>query len=132
MTMIKTVVVVVVVVVVMMMMMMMMTLPLCLCLQVALNYQTPGAAMQLNKGKFSENGNSGYILKPEAMRAPGLTFHPVHGPFANTIELVRGVTHDHDDEGGRRMMMLTARLTALTKPLTDGHSPVTVWSSDRC
>ncbi len=35
---------------------------------VALNYQTPSKAMDLNDGKFLKNGGSGYILKPEVMR----------------------------------------------------------------
>jgi len=34
---------------------------------VALNYQTPGEAMQLNDAKFRENGGCGYVLKPEYM-----------------------------------------------------------------
>ncbi|CAH4038538.1 1-phosphatidylinositol 4,5-bisphosphate phosphodiesterase gamma-1 [Pieris brassicae] len=34
---------------------------------VALNYQTPDKAMQVNMGKFKENGGCGYILKPEYM-----------------------------------------------------------------
>jgi len=34
---------------------------------VALNYQTPDRAMQLNQGKFLENGNCGYILRPDFM-----------------------------------------------------------------
>jgi Phosphatidylinositol-specific phospholipase C, Y domain/C2 domain len=36
---------------------------------VALNYQTPGLPMQLNDGKFKENGGCGYVLKPEYMRS---------------------------------------------------------------
>lgn len=31
----------------------------------ALNYQTPDKPMQLNQGKFIDNGGCGYILKPE-------------------------------------------------------------------
>ena len=30
---------------------------------VALNYQTPSPSMQLNDGKFEENGGCGYLLK---------------------------------------------------------------------
>lgn len=32
---------------------------------VALNYQTPDKPMQLNFGKFKENGGCGFVLKPE-------------------------------------------------------------------
>ena len=35
---------------------------------VALNYQTPGLMMNLNDGKFVENGGCGYVLKPAVMR----------------------------------------------------------------
>lgn len=35
---------------------------------VALNYQTPGKAMDLNEGKFRDNGGCGYLLKPAIMR----------------------------------------------------------------
>ncbi|KJE88399.1 PLCH2 protein, variant [Capsaspora owczarzaki ATCC 30864] len=34
----------------------------------AINFQTPDRAMQLNEGKFLQNGNAGYILKPKYMR----------------------------------------------------------------
>lgn len=34
----------------------------------ALNYQTPDRAMQLNHGKFLDNGRCGYVLQPECLR----------------------------------------------------------------
>lgn len=34
---------------------------------VALNYQTPDKPMQINVGKFKENGGCGYVLKPDFM-----------------------------------------------------------------
>ncbi|XP_068087156.1 1-phosphatidylinositol 4,5-bisphosphate phosphodiesterase gamma-1-like [Anabrus simplex] len=37
------------------------------CQMVALNYQTPDKAMQLNQAKFRENGNCGYLLRPDFM-----------------------------------------------------------------
>ncbi|KAF7987870.1 hypothetical protein HCN44_003733 [Aphidius gifuensis] len=37
------------------------------CQMVALNYQTGDRSMQLNYAKFRDNGNCGYILKPEFM-----------------------------------------------------------------
>ncbi|KAJ2954035.1 hypothetical protein O0L34_g2246 [Tuta absoluta] len=42
---------------------------------VALNYQTPDKAMQINVGKFRENGSCGYILKPEYM------FEEAYNPY---------------------------------------------------
>lgn len=44
---------------------------------VALNFQKPGMEMDLNKGKFRQNGRSGYILKPSFMRDRTVLFDPV-------------------------------------------------------
>ena len=40
---------------------------------VALNYQTAGEPMFLNHGKFLQNQQCGYVLKPFYMRNPGST-----------------------------------------------------------
>ncbi|XP_056590835.1 1-phosphatidylinositol 4,5-bisphosphate phosphodiesterase eta-2 [Triplophysa dalaica] len=37
------------------------------CHLVALNYQTEGRMLQLNRAKFAANGNCGYVLKPKCM-----------------------------------------------------------------
>ncbi|XP_015999899.2 1-phosphatidylinositol 4,5-bisphosphate phosphodiesterase eta-2 isoform X3 [Rousettus aegyptiacus] len=37
------------------------------CQMVALNYQSEGRMLQLNRAKFSANGNCGYVLKPQSM-----------------------------------------------------------------
>uniref|UniRef100_A0A6Q2Y277 Phosphoinositide phospholipase C n=1 Tax=Esox lucius TaxID=8010 RepID=A0A6Q2Y277_ESOLU len=37
------------------------------CHLVALNYQSEGRVLQLNRAKFNSNGNCGYILKPSCM-----------------------------------------------------------------
>ncbi|XP_038678314.1 1-phosphatidylinositol 4,5-bisphosphate phosphodiesterase eta-2a isoform X4 [Scyliorhinus canicula] len=37
------------------------------CQLVALNYQSEGRVLQLNRAKFSSNGNCGYVLKPKCM-----------------------------------------------------------------
>ncbi|XP_072343019.1 1-phosphatidylinositol 4,5-bisphosphate phosphodiesterase delta-3-like [Scyliorhinus torazame] len=46
------------------------------CQLVALNFQKPGMEMDLNKGKFRQNGHSGYILKPDFMRDRSIQFDP--------------------------------------------------------
>jgi hypothetical protein len=48
---------------------------------VALNYQTSGPMMHLNDGKYMDNGNAGYVLKPECMRTAHNNFCPITGPF---------------------------------------------------
>ncbi|XP_058803649.1 1-phosphatidylinositol 4,5-bisphosphate phosphodiesterase gamma-1 [Phymastichus coffea] len=45
------------------------------CQMVALNYQTGDKPMQLNYAKFRENGNCGYLLKPDFM------FHEDYSPY---------------------------------------------------
>lgn len=35
---------------------------------VALNQQTPGAMLDINRGRFSQNGGCGYVLRPAVMR----------------------------------------------------------------
>ena len=37
------------------------------CQMVALNYQSEGRMLQLNRAKFSANGDCGYVLKPQCM-----------------------------------------------------------------
>lgn len=46
------------------------------CQMVALNFQTPDLAMQLNQGKFEYNNNCGYLLKPDFMRRSDRIFDP--------------------------------------------------------
>jgi hypothetical protein len=44
---------------------------------VALNYQSEGRGMQLNRAKFKTNGNCGYVLKPQQMCKGE---HQLHSP----------------------------------------------------
>jgi hypothetical protein len=53
---------------------------------VALNYQTPGLMMDLNDGRFKQNGGCGYILKPAIMREEIAYFS------ANTRDVIPGVS----------------------------------------
>ncbi|XP_066500454.1 1-phosphatidylinositol 4,5-bisphosphate phosphodiesterase eta-2a [Hoplias malabaricus] len=47
------------------------------CQLVALNYQSEGRVLQLNRAKFYSNGNCGYVLKPKCM---------CEGPFNPMLE----------------------------------------------
>jgi len=53
---------------------------------VALNYQTCGLMMDLNDGRFMQNGSSGYVLKPAVMREEIAYFS------ANTRDIIPGVS----------------------------------------
>nr|XP_060632393.1 1-phosphatidylinositol 4,5-bisphosphate phosphodiesterase zeta-1 [Anolis sagrei ordinatus] len=65
------------------------------CQLVALNFQTPGLQMDLQTGKFLDNGGSGYILKPEYLRMMDTEFSPYalatnRVPVVLTIKLISG------------------------------------------
>ncbi|NXF08170.1 PLCZ1 phosphodiesterase, partial [Smithornis capensis] len=65
------------------------------CQMVALNFQTPGPQMELQDGKFLDNGGCGYVLKPEFLRDHNTTFTPqnVGGhskPMSLSIRLISG------------------------------------------
>ncbi|XP_044033523.1 1-phosphatidylinositol 4,5-bisphosphate phosphodiesterase delta-3-A [Siniperca chuatsi] len=65
------------------------------CQIVALNFQTPGEQMDLNQGRFLQNGQCGYILKPPFMCQPDTTFNPEnvgggpgHRPVLLTVRII--------------------------------------------
>ncbi|CAJ1080569.1 -phosphatidylinositol 4%2C5-bisphosphate phosphodiesterase delta-3-A-like [Xyrichtys novacula] len=65
------------------------------CQIVALNFQTPGEQMDLNHGRFLQNGQCGYTLKPPFMCQPDSTFNPEnvgggpgHKPALLTVKVI--------------------------------------------
>lgn len=54
---------------------------------VALNYQTGDKPMQLNQAKFRENGNCGYLLKPDCMFRDD--FNPYDKNTLYSVELLK-------------------------------------------
>ncbi|XP_056338460.1 1-phosphatidylinositol 4,5-bisphosphate phosphodiesterase zeta-1-like [Oenanthe melanoleuca] len=65
------------------------------CQMVALNFQTRGLPMELQDGKFLDNGACGYVLKPEFLRDCNTSFTPrnVGGyskPMSLSIKLISG------------------------------------------
>ncbi|XP_054299253.1 1-phosphatidylinositol 4,5-bisphosphate phosphodiesterase zeta-1 isoform X7 [Pongo pygmaeus] len=76
-------------------------------LRVALNFQTPGLPMDLQNGKFLDNGGSGYILKPQFLRESKSYFNPSNikegMPITLTIRLISGIqlplTHSSSNKG---------------------------------
>ncbi|KAM9672613.1 1-phosphatidylinositol 4,5-bisphosphate phosphodiesterase zeta-1 [Trichechus inunguis] len=66
------------------------------CQMVALNFQTPGLPMDLQNGKFLDNGGSGYILKPQFLRQSKSNFNSNEAlknskPITLTIRLISGI-----------------------------------------
>ncbi|NWS94031.1 PLCZ1 phosphodiesterase, partial [Mionectes macconnelli] len=65
------------------------------CQMVALNFQTPGTQMDLQDGKFLDNGGCGYVLKPEFLRDRNTTFTPKNvgaysKPMSLSVRLISG------------------------------------------
>ncbi|NWT68328.1 PLCZ1 phosphodiesterase, partial [Prunella himalayana] len=65
------------------------------CQMVALNFQTSGIHMELQDGKFLDNGGCGYVLKPEFLRDRNTTFTPRNvgaysKPMSLSIRLISG------------------------------------------
>ncbi|NWH92326.1 PLCZ1 phosphodiesterase, partial [Aegithalos caudatus] len=65
------------------------------CQMVALNFQTPGTQMELQDGKFLDNGGCGYVLKPEFLRDRNTKFTPRNvgaysKPMSLSIRLISG------------------------------------------
>ncbi|KAM6964012.1 1-phosphatidylinositol 4,5-bisphosphate phosphodiesterase delta-3-A-like [Tautogolabrus adspersus] len=65
------------------------------CQIVALNFQTPGEQMDLNHGRFLQNGQCGFTLKPPFMCQPDTTFNPEnvgggpgHRPLLLTVKVI--------------------------------------------
>ncbi|KAM4525851.1 1-phosphatidylinositol 4,5-bisphosphate phosphodiesterase delta-3-A-like isoform 2-T2 [Fundulus diaphanus] len=65
------------------------------CQLVALNFQTAGEQMDLNRGRFLQNGLCGYVLKPSFMRQPNTSFNPEnvgggpgHRPILLTVQVI--------------------------------------------
>ncbi|XP_035985711.1 1-phosphatidylinositol 4,5-bisphosphate phosphodiesterase delta-3-A isoform X2 [Fundulus heteroclitus] len=65
------------------------------CQIVALNFQTAGEQMDLNRGRFLQNGLCGYVLKPSFMRQPNTSFNPEnvgggpgHRPILLTVQVI--------------------------------------------
>ncbi|XP_020042010.1 1-phosphatidylinositol 4,5-bisphosphate phosphodiesterase zeta-1 [Castor canadensis] len=65
------------------------------CQMVALNFQTAGLPMDLQNGKFLDNGGSGYILKPHFLRDMKSTFDPNKtadgDPITLSIRIISGI-----------------------------------------
>ncbi|CAN9508727.1 unnamed protein product [Ophioblennius macclurei] len=65
------------------------------CQIVALNFQTPGEPMDLNQGRFLQNGQCGYVLKPPFMLHHETLFNPEnvgggpgHKPVLLTVRVI--------------------------------------------
>ncbi|XP_040183707.1 1-phosphatidylinositol 4,5-bisphosphate phosphodiesterase zeta-1-like [Rana temporaria] len=64
------------------------------CQMVALNMQSPGVPMDLQDGRFQDNGRCGYVLKPDFLCDLDCTFDPnnllTHRPFYLHIKVISG------------------------------------------
>ncbi|XP_075711737.1 1-phosphatidylinositol 4,5-bisphosphate phosphodiesterase zeta-1 [Rhinoderma darwinii] len=65
------------------------------CQMAALNFQTPGIPMDLQDGKFLDNGRCGFVLKPEFLRNEDRSFDPYERKYGTrpmfiTIKVISG------------------------------------------
>ncbi|XP_072259168.1 1-phosphatidylinositol 4,5-bisphosphate phosphodiesterase zeta-1 [Pyxicephalus adspersus] len=65
------------------------------CQMVAMNFQTPGIPMDLQDGRFRDNGGCGYVLKPDFLCGSHYTFDPNNPhshsqPFSLSIKVISG------------------------------------------
>ena len=56
---------------------------------VAMNFQTPDQAMRIYRGRFRDNGRSGYVLKPQHLLTPHSSSSPT-SPLRVTITFISG------------------------------------------
>ncbi|KAM4678002.1 1-phosphatidylinositol 4,5-bisphosphate phosphodiesterase zeta-1 [Discoglossus pictus] len=76
------------------------------CQMVALNFQTPGIPMDLQDGRFQDNGGCGYVLKPQFLRDESIKYNPYDlseefVPVTLSIRDTEPLT-DHETAGGHR------------------------------
>jgi phosphatidylinositol phospholipase C delta len=105
---------------------------------VALNFQTPDTPLLLNDGRFRENGNCGYVLKPEAIMGgpeePSKTVKikilsghclpkPSGNKYGETIDpLVKVELHDVKRSKGKEEYINASHLTSVVDD--NGFCPV--------
>eukprot|EP01062_Namystynia_karyoxenos_P023958 TRINITY_DN19296_c0_g1_i1.p1 TRINITY_DN19296_c0_g1~~TRINITY_DN19296_c0_g1_i1.p1 ORF type:complete len:1099 (+),score=352.91 TRINITY_DN19296_c0_g1_i1:111-3407(+) len=57
---------------------------------VALNYQKLDFPMRLNEAKFEANGGCGYLVKPQVLRQPGMTWADLTESFCLRVKVISG------------------------------------------
>lgn len=85
-----------------------------LCFAVALNFQSLGMAMDLNDGRFQDNGGCGYILKPEVLMSsksfdPGWSHHNIQ-PMHLLLKVEKWI------KGSRVVLWVKGKVTGLCTP----------------
>ena len=103
----------------------------------ALNFQRPDRAMQLNEGKFSQNGHSGYVLKPESLRRAG-TLNMNDLPYLTlSVRLLSGHNLLHPKLKRKSAIVVEIELSgftnqvATTLPLPVSHAGDLLWPSEK-
>ncbi|XP_059147757.1 1-phosphatidylinositol 4,5-bisphosphate phosphodiesterase gamma-1-like isoform X2 [Physella acuta] len=81
------------------------------CQMVAMNYQTPGKAMQINQAMFLQNGRSGYVLKPRFMNESHYNPADIHSLKVHVESVVLSVSV----LGGRNLGVLSSGM-GVTQP----------------
>merc|ERR1739844_436838 len=72
------------------------------CQIVALNYQTEDKQNFINRARFSDNGGSGYVLKPQFLRDSSITYSP-NSPCGLDTDHYPGHPDDEVDSDGEKI-----------------------------
>ncbi|CAG0899970.1 unnamed protein product [Darwinula stevensoni] len=102
------------------------------CQMVALNFQTPDRAMQLNQGRFLANGGCGYVLRPEFMLSE--SFDPYNRgtldeelvpPLSVTIQILAGRHLTRPGKSGRGILSPFVEVEVVGAPYDSGNRYIT-------
>jgi len=118
------------------------------CQIVALNYQTGSDPRWINDGKFLDNGNSGYILKPKYMTQEKISFNPeAKAPVQKVLKLTimsgwmlpkhQGVAKQTKDKGEVIDPYVKVKMVGVAADIKSGKTKVIknngfnpVWKAD--
>ncbi|XP_044137439.1 1-phosphatidylinositol 4,5-bisphosphate phosphodiesterase zeta-1 [Bufo gargarizans] len=101
------------------------------CQMTALNFQTPGIPMDLQDGKFLDNGRCGYVLKPEFLRNEDCSFVP-HGrkhrtrQMFFTIKVISGFLLPHGSISKTNKTSLIVKVEIYGVPVDEGRKQTQV------
>ncbi|XP_040291278.1 1-phosphatidylinositol 4,5-bisphosphate phosphodiesterase zeta-1 [Bufo bufo] len=101
------------------------------CQMTALNFQTPGIPMDLQGGKFLDNGRCGYILKPEFLLNEDCAFVP-HGrkhrtrQMFFTIKVISGFLLPHGSISKTNKTSLIVKVEIYGVPVDEGRKQTQV------
>jgi phosphatidylinositol phospholipase C, gamma-1 len=88
---------------------------------IALNFQTPDKPMQILMGKFRDNGNCGFLLKPEFMRRDDYDPNdPNYAHLDQVLVTLRVIAARHLFKSGRNLSSPSVEIEVLGASYDNG------------